>query len=74
MSETLQIELCPETGMCSIVRADKTKVDLLPDEVSAIAAAGDKAEAVRAIVSGSDEAFGGRLSPAELAQIARQLA
>ena len=73
MSANLQIERCPETGICSIVRADNTKVDLMPDEVAAITAAAGQAEAVRAIVGGSDEAFAAKLSPAELAQIAKRL-
>ena len=73
MSTALQIERCPETGICSIVRADNTKVDLMPDEVAAIAAAAGKPDAVRAIVGGSDEAFAAALNPAELAQIASRL-
>lgn len=73
MSEALHIERCPETGICSIVRADKSKVDLMPDEVDAIVAAAGKADEVRAIVSGSDESFGSKLSAAELAQISKRL-
>ena len=74
MQALLQIERCPETGICSIVRADNTKVDLMPDEVEAITAAAGQTEAVRAIVGGSDEAFAAKLSPAELAQIVKRLA
>ena len=73
MSATLNIERCPETGICSIIRADNSKVDLMPDEVAAITAAAGKADAVRAIVSGSDETFASKLSPAELAQISQRL-
>ena len=74
MQTTLQIERCPETGICSIVRVDNTKVDLMPDEVAAIRAAAGQADAVRAIVGASDEAFAARLSSAEIAQIAKRLA
>jgi hypothetical protein len=70
----IQIERCPETGICSLVRADKSKVDLMPDEVAAIAAAAGKPEAVRAVVDGADAVFAATLSPAELAQIVKQLA
>jgi hypothetical protein len=70
----MQIERCPETGICSLVRADNSKVDLMPDEVAAIAAAAGKPEAVRAVVDGADAGFAAKLSPAELAQIAKQLA
>ncbi|MEI8242524.1 MAG: hypothetical protein WCI17_04595 [bacterium] len=74
MNAPLQIERCPETGICSIIRADNTKVDLMPDEVAAIAAAAGRADAVRAVVGGSDEAFAAKLTPAELAQITSRLA
>ena len=70
----IQIERCPETGICSLVRADHSKVDLMPDEVAAIAAAAGRPEAVRAVVDGADASFAARLSPADLAQIAKQLA
>lgn len=73
MSE-LVIERCPETGICSLVRPDQSKVDLMPEEVAAIAAAAASPEAVRAVVDGADAAFAARLSPAELSEIARQLA
>lgn len=74
MKSDLHIELCPETGICSVLRADRTKVDLMPDEVDAIAAAAGRVDAIRAVVSAADEAFAARLSPAELAQIAKHLA
>jgi hypothetical protein len=74
MKSDLIIEICPETGICSVLRADRTKVDLMPDEVDAIAAAAGRVDAIREVVSASDEAFAARLSPAELAQIAKHLA
>ena len=74
MADALQIERCPETGICSIIRPDNTKVDLMPDEVAAIAAAAGKPDAVRAVVGESDASFAAQLSPAEIAQIAGRLA
>lgn len=73
MSAALQIERCPETGICSILRSDNTKVDLMPDEVIAIAAAAGRAEEVRKVVGGSDETFAAKLSAEELAQIGKAL-
>ena len=32
----LNIQLCPETGICSLIKADGKKVDLMPDEVAAV--------------------------------------
>jgi hypothetical protein len=73
MTDKLQIEKCPETGICSILRADNTKVDLMPDEVAAIAAAAGKPEEVRKVVGGSDDSFAAKLTAEELAQIAKAL-
>jgi hypothetical protein len=70
---TLTIERCPETGICSIIRPDSTKVDLMPDEVEAIAAAGGKAEAIQQVIATSDDGFASKLSAADLAQIGKAL-
>ena len=35
---TIRVEVCSETGVCSLIRLDNTKTDLLPGEVAAIAA------------------------------------
>lgn len=69
----MDVELCPETGLCSIVRAGGSKTDLMPDEVMAVrACAGDLAK-VREVVAGADDAFGASLTDEELRQIARSV-
>ena len=73
MAGELKIELCPETGICSIVRPDSTKVDLMPDEVEAIRSAGSGAEAIRSVICECDEGFAAKLGESELAQIGRKL-
>ena len=73
MADQLKIELCPETGICSILRPDNTKVDLMPDEVTAVAAAAGKPEQVWAIFGELDQSFASKLNADELAQIAKQL-
>jgi len=71
--EKLNIELCPETGICSIMKADGTKVDLMPDEVSDVRdASGDNA-ALKQVVAGADEGFAESLTSEELAQLTAQL-
>jgi hypothetical protein len=69
----LTIERCPETGICSIIRPDSTKVDLMPDEVEAIAAAGGKADAIQQVIAASDDGFASKLSASDLAQIGKTL-
>ncbi len=71
MADKMIIEHCPETGICSIVRSNKSKVDLMPNEVKAIRAAKGDAEAVRAILAESDESFAGTLDAESLAQIGK---
>jgi len=56
MSE-INVQLCPETGICSIIRGDGTKVDLLPDEVSKIRDASDNPDAIRQVLSAIDSIF-----------------
>ncbi|MBI3920080.1 MAG: hypothetical protein HY318_01585, partial [Armatimonadetes bacterium] len=57
MSEELNIELCPETGICSILRQGSSKVDLMPDEVEALRKAEGDPAAIRQILSGADGSF-----------------
>jgi hypothetical protein len=69
----LNIELCPETGICSIVKGDGSKIDLMPDEVAGIRDATDP-EAVKKAIGEVDAAFAKTLDAAELAQVAKKLA
>ncbi len=68
MSE-LNVSVCSETGMCSIMRSGTDKVDLMPSEWNDIKnAAGDIAK-IRDIVSEADPTFAKNLSDEELANI-----
>lgn len=69
----LQIELCPETGICSLVREDGSKTDLMPDEVKQVAAAAQDAAAIKATIAAVDTDFAGKLSAAEILQISAKL-
>ncbi len=73
MSDQLHIELCPETGICSIIRADATKIDLMPDEVDAIRDAADDLERIKAILAESDRGFSDAVTAVDLHQIGRRL-
>ena len=69
----LNIELCPETGICSIVKSDGTKVDLMPDEVVSIRTATVQPEAARQTIADVDADFAKTLQPEELKQLLAEL-
>jgi hypothetical protein len=69
----LNIELCPETGICSIVRGDGSKIDLMPDEVAGIRNT-PSPEAVKKALEEVDPAFAQSLDAKELAQLTKELA
>ena len=52
--DKVDVELCPETGICSIVRAGGTKTDLMPDEVQALRESGNDLAKIREVVAGAD--------------------
>ncbi len=71
--EKLVIEVCPETGICSIVRPGGAKVDLMPDEAEAIRAADGDPVAIRAVIANGDPAFAASLSDAEAGAVSARL-
>ncbi len=71
---SLTIEICPETGIGSIVRETGGKVDLMPDEVKQLRETDGIPERLRAIIAEIDGTFAAALTPAEITQIARRFA
>lgn len=69
----LNIELCPETGICSIIKADGAKIDLMPDEVSQVRDASGDAEAIKQAIAQIDSGFAEKLDSEEYAEITRTL-
>ncbi len=69
----MTIELCPETGICTLLKEGAGKVDLVPDEVAGLRAAAD-AEAARALLAEVDDGFAGKLEVADLDEIRARLA
>jgi len=67
------VELCPETGICTIMKADAGKVDLLPDEVAQIREAAGDAEGIRATLAEADKDFAGKLDLSDLGAVAAKL-
>ena len=71
--DKLKVELCPETGICSIIKKDGAKVDLMPDEVKSLRAALADPEAARQVLAEADPGFAGSLTPEEISQLAARL-
>jgi len=69
----LNIQLCPETGICSIIKFDGTKVDLMPDEVAGLRDASGDAEAVRQALASVDSGFAETLAHEQIKQISGEL-
>jgi len=63
---TVQVHLCPETGICTILKDGGVKVDLMPDEAQAIRRADGDADAIRKVISQSDGGFAEALDQEEL--------
>lgn len=71
--DKLNIELCPETGICSIIKKDGTKVDLMPDEVQTLRKASSNPDAARQVLAEADADFAKSLEPDEIKQLATHL-
>ena len=69
----LNIELCPETGICSIIKGDRQKVDLMPDEVGAVRNATGQSNAIKSAIAEVDPDFAATLDVEDLQQLARTL-
>lgn len=69
----LNIQLCPETGICSIIKGDGSKVDLMPDEVSQLRGASGNSDAIKQALAQIDSGFAEGLDPEEIGQVSRKL-
>ena len=74
MSEARKVivEVCPETGICSIVRDSGQKIDLMPDEVTQLRNA-DNAAAAQTMLADIDPAFAAALDADTLSDIRARL-
>ena len=69
----MRIELCPETGICSIMKEDGKRVDLISDEVNQIKEASGDSGKIRIVLASIDNGFAKSLSLEELAQISSEV-
>jgi hypothetical protein len=71
--DDLNIQLCPETGICSIIKKNGAKVDLMPDEVRQLRSALGSPASARNVIAEADADFAASLAPDELQQLANRL-
>ena len=69
----LNIQLCPETGICSIIKADGNKIDLMPDEVGQLREASGNPEGIRQALAQIDTGFAEALQAEEIDQVSSEL-
>ena len=69
----LNIQLCPETGICSIIKDDGSKVDLMPDEVSQLRDASGDADGIKKAIAEVDSSFAEGLDAGEVDQVSGKL-
>ena len=69
----LNIQRCPETGICSIIKQDGSKIDMIPNEVSQVRDASGNPDAVRQALAKIDAGFAEGLDSAEIAQLSSEL-
>lgn len=69
----VKVELCSETGICSIIKADGCKVDLISPEVDAIRAAKGDTDAIKTLIGECDSTFAGSLDAGEIENILSKL-
>jgi hypothetical protein len=72
MSE-LNVQMCPETGICSIIKPGGDKIDLISSEVSQVREASGEPDAIRQVLSQIDPGFAAGLDSEEIARLSSEL-
>ncbi len=69
----LNIQVCSETAMCSIIKEDGNKIDLMPDEVEQLRQASGDSQKQKEILGNVDASFSDGLATEELDQLSQEL-
>ena len=69
----LNIQLCPETGICSILKQDGSKIDLISTEVSQVQHASGNPDTIRRVLAQIDTGFAHGLNSEEIDQVSNEL-
>ncbi len=70
----MRVELCSETGICSIVKDNGKKVDLIKQEGDQIIGASGDEVKIKQVIAVIDSDFAESLSSDEIAQLASEVA
>ena len=71
----LIVEVCPETGICSLVKDNGTKTDLMPFEVDELKKlSADEVDKIKSVIRQGNADFAENLTAAEIKHILSQLA
>lgn len=68
----LNIQLCPETGICSVIKEDGKKIDMIPGEVDQLREAAGNHEKIKAVLTQVDAVFCNELDTEELDQLSAE--
>ncbi len=69
----LNVQMCPETGICSIIKHDGNKIDLISGEVSQVREASGNPDAIRQVLAQIDPGFAAGLDSEEIANLSSEL-
>ncbi len=69
----MRVELCSETGICSIVKDNGKKVDLIKQEVDQIIGASGDEGKIKQVIAGIDSGFAESLSSDEITKLASEV-
>jgi len=73
--EKLIVEVCPETGICSLVKGGGDKTDLMPFEVDELKKLSpNDIEKIKAVIAQGNENFAKTLTPEDIKQILGRIA
>ncbi|MEN8126755.1 MAG: hypothetical protein ABFR90_03010 [Planctomycetota bacterium] len=69
----LDVEMCPETGICSIMNAQGGKIDMISSEVDELRAAAGDSQKLKELLAQVDVSFSETLTEEELNQLAQDI-
>ena len=69
----LNVQLCPDTGICSIIRTNGKKIDLMPDEVEQLRTVSGKPDAIKRALAEVDSSFAEGLDASEIREVSIRL-
>ncbi len=69
----INVSVCSETGICSIIKSGTSKVDLMPGELDELKSAAGNVDNIRNIIAEADPSFAKDISDDEINQIVSSL-